>query len=86
MELLAQFQGVESAQVEIHLKESAVSDIELRISPLVDESGNFGRALFIARDISERKQVEKMRDNLTYAMIHDLRNPLAIITPVVGFA
>ncbi|MGC1378866.1 MAG: histidine kinase N-terminal 7TM domain-containing protein [Anaerolineales bacterium] len=80
LELVGPFHGVESAQVEIQVKESFVSDIELRISPLVDENGKLAGRLFIARDISERKQVEKMRDNLTHAMIHDLRNPLAIIT------
>jgi PAS domain S-box-containing protein len=80
MVLVGQFQNVESAQIEIQLRQNPVSDIELRISPLVDENGKLAGRLFIARDISERKQVEKMRDDLTHAMIHDLRNPLAIIT------
>jgi len=53
MELVGPFHGVESAQVEIQLKESLVSDIELRISPLVDEKWQAGRRLFIARNISE---------------------------------
>ncbi len=78
-ELAGRFDGVESAQVDIQLKQSSVSDIELRISPLVDENGKLAGRLFIARNISERKQVEKMRDDLTHAMVHDLRNPLAVI-------
>jgi PAS domain S-box-containing protein len=80
MELVSQFRNVESAQVEIQLRQSSVSDIELRIAPLVDENGKLAGRLFIARDISERKQVEKMRNDLTHSLIHDLRNPLAIIT------
>jgi signal transduction histidine kinase len=45
----------------------------------VDDDGRLAGRLFIARNISERKQVEKMRDDLTHSMIHDLRNPLAIV-------
>lgn len=77
--LIGPFNGVESAQVEAKITHSTVSDIELRISPLVDERGKLVGRLFIARDISERKQLEKMRNDLTHAMVHDLRNPLAII-------
>jgi len=79
MELIAPFNGVESAQVEVPLKQGPVNNIELRISPLVDESGKLAGRLFIVRDISERKQVERMRNDLTHAMVHDLRNPLAVI-------
>lgn len=78
-ELANQFRDVESAQVEVHLTHSPVSDIELRISPLTDENGQLAGRLFIARDISERKKLERIRDDLTHAMVHDLRNPLATI-------
>ena len=79
MEFGSKFYDLESAQVELQLKHGSVSNIELRISPLVDENGNLAGRLFIARDISERKKLERMREDLTHAMIHDLRNPLAII-------
>lgn len=79
IELIGPFGGVESAQVEVTLKQGPVNNIELRISPLVDETGKLAGRLFIVRDISERKQVEKMRNDLTHAMVHDLRNPLAVI-------
>lgn len=78
-ELLRPFEGVESAQVETKIKQSTITDVELRISPLAGENGRLAGRLFIIRDISERKQLEKMRNDLTHAMVHDLRNPLAII-------
>jgi PAS domain S-box-containing protein len=78
-ELIGRFDGIESAQVDLALKQSIVSDIELRISPLTDQHGKLVGRLFIARDISERKQLDKMRNDLTHSMVHDLRNPLAII-------
>jgi PAS domain S-box-containing protein len=78
-DLLGQFRDVKSAQAEIHLTNSLVSDIELRISPLADEQGNLIGRLFIARDISKRKDLEKLRDDLIRSMVHDLRNPLASV-------
>ena len=79
LELLKPFDGVESAQVEARIKHNVVSDVELRISPLVGENGQLVGRLFIIHDISERKQLDKMRNDLTHSMVHDLRNPLAII-------
>jgi PAS domain S-box-containing protein len=79
-DLARQFRDVESAQTEIHINSGAVSDIELRISPLSDEQGNLMGRLFIARDISKRKNLERLRDDLIRAMVHDLRNPLGSIS------
>ncbi len=79
LELLKPFDGVEFAQVDARIKHNVVSDVELRISPLVGENGQLVGRLFIIHDISERKQLEKMRNDLTHSMVHDLRNPLAII-------
>jgi len=78
--LARQFRDVESAQTEIQINSSTVSDIELRISPLSDEQGNLMGRLFIARDISKRKNLERLRDDLIRAMVHDLRNPLGSIS------
>jgi signal transduction histidine kinase len=78
-ELVGRFDGIESAQIEVPLKQSSVSHVELRITPLADQNGKLAGRLFIARDISERKQLDKMRNDLTHSMVHDLRNPLAII-------
>lgn len=78
--LITQFRDVESAQTELHINNGIVTDIELRISPLSDEQGNLIGRLFIAQDISRRKDLEKLRDDLIRAMVHDLRNPLGSIT------
>jgi PAS domain S-box-containing protein len=78
-DLLGQFRDVKSAQVEVHINNNTVSDIELRISPLTDEQGNLIGRLFIAQDISTRKNLEKLRDDLIRAMVHDLRNPLGSV-------
>ncbi len=35
--------------------------------------------LVVLRDVTEERDVQKLRDNLTYTMVHDLRNPLTNI-------
>lgn len=77
--LLGPFRDVNSAQTELHFNNALVSDIELRISPLSDEQGNLMGRLIIAQDISKRKNLEKLRDDLIRAMVHDLRNPLGSV-------
>jgi PAS domain S-box-containing protein len=46
------------------------------ISPLVDATGRVVGASKIARDITERKRVEALREEFLAAVTHDLKNPL----------
>jgi NtrC-family two-component system sensor histidine kinase KinB len=46
--------------------------------PVVDEHQPLGR-LLVLRDITEERGVQKMREDLTHTMVHDLRNPLTNI-------
>jgi signal transduction histidine kinase len=36
--------------------------------------------LFVLRDVTEERLLEKLRDDLTHTMVHDLRNPLTAIS------
>ncbi len=67
-------------QAEIHLNGGDPSYIELHIAPLQDRRGRFLGDMIILRDISERKVLEKTRDDLTQTIVHDLRNPLTVIS------
>ena len=46
--------------------------------PVVDEGQTLGR-LFLWRDISEERTLQRLREDLIYTMVHDLRNPLHMI-------
>jgi len=46
--------------------------------PVVLEAHPLGR-LILLRDVTEERALEKMRDDLTHTMVHDLRNPLTSI-------
>jgi two-component system, NtrC family, sensor histidine kinase KinB len=50
---------------------------ELSISPFFDGREERRGHLLILRDITERKQRENLRDDLTRTMVHDLRDPIS---------
>jgi len=41
--------------------------------------------LWVLRDVTEERLLERMRDDLVHAMVHDLRNPLAAISGALSF-
>ncbi|MCC6192554.1 MAG: GAF domain-containing protein [Anaerolineales bacterium] len=46
--------------------------------PVLSGEAALGR-LLVVRDVTEERMVEKMREDLTHTMVHDLRNPLTNI-------
>lgn len=67
------------AQLDIHLGNRTVSDLNVRISPLLDTQKELAGRIITLRDISQQKKLEAMRENLTQAVVHDLRNPLTSV-------
>ena len=47
--------------------------------PVLSGDAPLGR-LFVLRDVTEERRLERARDDLTNAMVHDLRNPLTAIS------
>jgi PAS domain S-box-containing protein len=58
-------------------------EISVSISPIHDRSGKIIGVAKIARDITERRQLERRRQELLEVIAHDLRTPL---TTVLGYA
>jgi GAF domain-containing protein/nitrogen-specific signal transduction histidine kinase len=48
-------------------------------SPVLDEIGQAIGRLLVFRDISEEKELEQLREDLTGMMVHDLRSPLTSV-------
>ncbi|MBN2149653.1 MAG: PAS domain S-box protein [Anaerolineales bacterium] len=63
-------------------KDGSLYTEEQTIAPVRNPDGEITHFIAVKQDISERKALEQLRDDLTYTMVHDLRNPLASI----GFA
>jgi PAS domain S-box-containing protein len=55
---------------------------DLSASPLRDEDGNIEAIIGIILDITERKEVEKLKEDIDRMTRHDLKNPL---NGVIGF-
>ena len=53
---------------------------EVTVSPVFDEKGELIHFIGLQRDISERKKLEVLRDDLVHMIIHDLRSPLAAVS------
>ncbi len=50
---------------------------EVKLSPLLDWRKFASSEMLVFHDISERKQLESLRDDLTHSMVHDLRSPIS---------
>lgn len=47
--------------------------------PVQSEQTTVGR-LIVLQDVTEERRLQRMRDDLTHTMVHDLRNPLNVIS------
>jgi len=82
-ELLQQLQEGEQ-KVSKAVYEIATPDrrsIERVCAPVVDERGGAIGQVVVLHDITEEKELERMREDLTRMIIHDLRSPL---TGIIG--
>ncbi len=52
---------------------------EARVTPLSPRRGQVGGRLVVLQDVTERRQVEKLREDLVNTLVHDLRNPLTVV-------
>jgi PAS domain S-box-containing protein len=57
-------------------------DVSLTVSPIRDQSGRIISASTIARDITDRKLLDRMKDDFVGTVSHELRTPL---TAIKGF-
>ncbi|HNT23952.1 MAG TPA: histidine kinase N-terminal 7TM domain-containing protein [Anaerolineales bacterium] len=69
----------EITRSEVVVGEYSQRVIEMVVKSLHDRRGKFIGRLLVLNDISQRKQVEKMRDELINTLVHDLRNPLGSV-------
>ena len=63
-------------------KDGSLIDVSLTISPIIGPDGCIAGASKIARDVSERKALEKTRDVLFREMRHRVRNTLALAAAI----
>ncbi|MBW4623437.1 MAG: PAS domain S-box protein [Cyanosarcina radialis HA8281-LM2] len=65
-------------------KDGRSIDVFLTVSPVMDSEGNITGASTIARDISDRRAVEQMKNEFVSVVSHELRTPLTSIRGSLG--
>ena len=68
------------SQSEIRLDRDTALYLDVRLTALRNHYGQITGRLILLRDVTERKLLDELRDDLTRALVHDLRNPLAGIS------
>jgi PAS domain S-box-containing protein len=53
--------------------------VERTLTPVVDREGVSTGWLLVLRDLTEERELERMREELTHLLIHDLRSPLTVM-------
>jgi PAS domain S-box-containing protein len=66
--------------------EKKLIDVSLTISPVRDTQGHIIGISKIARDISERKQNERRKDDFIGMVSHELKTPLTSLTAIIQVA
>lgn len=58
--------------------------LQILISPVKDDANNLLGEVVIFHDITKEKELEKMREDFTNMMVHELRSPLTGIRSIAG--
>lgn len=69
--------------IQIYRHDGSTIDCEWYLSALVDERGRLVSVLSLIQDVTERKALERLKDDLVSTVSHELRTPLASLR---GFA
>jgi len=75
---------LESGPDEVYFRKDGTSfPVEFTMSPIV-EGGEITGSVVVFRDVSERREVERLKDEFTSVVSHELRTPLTSIRGSLG--
>jgi len=74
-----------AAQIKIHL-EGEDKYMDILKYPVLDDRGKVVHICTICRDVSERKKVERLKDNLIRDLSHELKTPVAVTAMAVDMS
>src|SRR5262249_26642009 len=79
VELLTRGEHVANYETQRRTKDGRLIDVSLTISATRDEAGRVTGFSTFARDITERKAIERLKDEFLATVSHELRTPLTAI-------
>jgi PAS domain S-box-containing protein len=60
--------------------EGSERHFDARVTPLSPRRRQVGGRLIVLQDVTERRQLERLREALVNTLVHDLRNPLTVVS------
>lgn len=79
LDRLQQGQQLTEASQVYQLTQPATRFVERSGTPVLDASGRLVGWMITLRDVTEERELQRMRDDLTRMIVHDLRSPLSAI-------
>ncbi|PAV24809.1 histidine kinase, partial [Tamilnaduibacter salinus] len=77
-------QGSETREWTYLTKQGDSMPVTLTVTPILDDAGKLTGFLGVAEDITERKRMEKMKNEFIATISHELRTPLTSVSGVLG--
>jgi len=81
---LKQGKDVAHFETQRQRKDGQVIEVSLTVSPVKDEAGKVVGAVSVARDITDRKRIERLKNEFISTVSHELRTPLTSIRGSLG--
>ena len=76
-EVAANYEALKEKPIDMGCDDDPTRCYELKLSSLLDWRKFASSEMIVFHDISERKHLETLRDDLTHSIIHDLRSPIS---------
>ena len=78
--IIERLQRTEEAQeIEVELPGAVRRTLSFRASPLHDADGQFSGGVIVFSDVSGRREVERLKDEMLSIASHDLKTPATVI-------
>ncbi|CAN5708701.1 hypothetical protein BH23CHL3_BH23CHL3_06380 [soil metagenome] len=76
---LRQGEDIPPFETERQRKDGSRVEVEIRVSPIRDTADQIVGAAVIARDVTIRKQLERLQEDFVAMVSHDLRSPVTVL-------
>ncbi|HEY5926491.1 MAG TPA: PAS domain S-box protein, partial [Kofleriaceae bacterium] len=77
-------ESTDGVELLLRQRDGQLLPIEARAAPIRDEAGAIAGAVVVVHDVSERKHIERLREEWLAVIAHDLRQPVSAIVAATG--